>query len=87
MAGQITREEAIIELSKPLYSENELNEDKEFLSKKLGISLSEFESIMNQPNKVFTDYPSNLNNEKLLRSVIRKLNVMKNKLFKYAELN
>jgi len=81
VAGQITREEAIIELSKPLYSDNELNEDKEYLAKKLGITLSEFESIMNQPNKVFTDYPSNFNKERLFRSIIRKLNVIKNQLF------
>lgn len=82
VAGQMTREEAILELSKPLYSENELNDDKEYIAKKLGITLSEFESIMNQPNKVFTDYPSNYNKERLFRSIIRKLSIIKNQLFK-----
>lgn len=81
VAGQITREEAIIELSKPLYSDNELNEDKEYLAKKLGITLSEFESIMNQSNKVFTDYPSDFNKDRLFKSIIRKLSMIKNKVF------
>lgn len=58
ISGQITRNEALKELEKPLYDETELKEDKEFVSKKLGISLEEFETIMQQPNKTFLDYPS-----------------------------
>lgn len=58
VSGQMTRDEALKELEKPLYDETELKEDKEFVSKKLGISLEEFETIMKQPNKTFLDYPS-----------------------------
>ncbi len=58
VSGQMTRDEALKELEKPLYDETELKEDKEFISKKLGISLEEFESIMQQSNKTFLDYPS-----------------------------
>ena len=58
VSGQMTRDEALKELEKPLYDETELKEDKEFISKKLGISLEEFETIMKQPNKTFLDYPS-----------------------------
>ena len=58
VSGQMTRDEALKELEKPVYDEIELKEDKEFISKKLGISLEEFETIMKQPNKTFLDYPS-----------------------------
>lgn len=57
-SGQLTREEALRELEKPLYDENELQEDKEYVAKKLGISIDEFERIMQRPNKTFLDYPS-----------------------------
>ncbi|MDK2064385.1 N-acetyl sugar amidotransferase [Aliarcobacter butzleri] len=58
VSGQMTRDEALKELEKPLYDETELKEDKEFISKKLGISLEEFEIIMKQSNKTFLDYAS-----------------------------
>ncbi len=58
VSGQLTREEALQEISKPLYDPKELNEDKEFLAKKLGISLDEFNQIMKLPKKTFKDYPS-----------------------------
>jgi len=58
VSGQMTREEAFQELEKPLYNENELREDKEFLAKKMGLSVEEFDEIMLQPNKTFRDYPS-----------------------------
>lgn len=59
VAGQMNRDEALAELKKPLYAERELQEDKDFLHKKLGISMEEFDRIMSQPNKTFLDYPSN----------------------------
>lgn len=59
VAGQMTREEALKELEKPVYTEQEIQSDKEFLAKKMEISLEEFEAIMSQANKSFLDYPSN----------------------------
>jgi N-acetyl sugar amidotransferase len=46
--GEITRDEAVEELKKPPYDENELARDKKFVLKKLGFSETEFEEIMNQ---------------------------------------
>jgi len=63
VSGQLTREEAFQELKKPLYNENELKEDKEFLAKKMGISMVEFDNIMDMPNKTFKDYPSDYEKE------------------------
>ncbi len=67
VSGQMTRNEALKELEKPLYDINELQEDKEFLAKKMGLSLVEFNEIMNQPNKTFRDYPSDYEFEQKMR--------------------
>lgn len=82
VSGQLNREDALLELNKPLYEEKELFDDKEYLAKKLGITMEEFDSIMNQPNKKFTDYPSNFHKERLFKKIIQKLSLIKNKIFK-----
>ena len=60
-SGQITREEAIEEIKKPIYDAEQLKEDKEFVLKKFELSEDEFEKIMNLPIKKHTDYPSYFN--------------------------
>jgi len=48
-SGQITREAALEEMKKPLYDEQQLKIDKEFVLKKLGYTAEEFDEIMNTP--------------------------------------
>lgn len=69
VSGQISRGEALLEMEKPLYDETELKEDKEFLAKKMGLTLAEFNEIMNQPNKTFRDYPSDYEFEQKMRKL------------------
>ncbi len=58
-SGQMSREEALEELKKPSYPSQELlDEDKVFVTKKLGLSMKEFEEIMSLPPKYATDYPT-----------------------------
>ena len=57
-SGQITREEALDELENPPAKEEMLVNDKEYVMKKLGLSVDEFESIIKAPNKTFNDYPN-----------------------------
>jgi N-acetyl sugar amidotransferase len=45
-SGQMTKEEALKELEQPLYSPNELKQDKEYVIKKFGLSEAEFDRIM-----------------------------------------
>lgn len=54
---QLTREEAIIELSKPIYDLDLLRQDYDFVVKKLGLTTVEFEKIMSLPPKAHTAYP------------------------------
>jgi len=68
-SGQITREQAIAEIALPIYDEKKLNEDKQYVLKKLGLSETEFENIMQLPIVKHTDYPSIMNIYKKLRII------------------
>jgi N-acetyl sugar amidotransferase len=57
-SGQITKEEALADLQKPLYNSTELKTDKEYVLKKLGLSEDAFETIMNLPVKKHQEYKS-----------------------------
>ncbi len=70
--GTMQREEAIELLKAKPYNTETLQSDKEYVTKKLGISLHEFEDIMNAPPKSYKNYP---NDEKLYQVV--------NKIYKF----
>lgn len=59
VAGQMTREQALKELEKPLYTGNMLAEDKAFVSKKLGISEEELEKLIHEPCRHYSEFPHN----------------------------
>jgi hypothetical protein len=59
VAGEITRDQALTELENPLYTENELVEDKAFVAKKLGITVAELENLVLQPPRQYTEFPNN----------------------------
>lgn len=56
---QITRTEALNELSDPPATSNQIDQDKEYVIKKLGLSEQLLQEIINEPNKTFSDYPNN----------------------------
>jgi N-acetyl sugar amidotransferase len=58
-SGQMSRTEALEELKQPPIDKNILEEDKVYVLKKLGLTESEFEAILNNPNKKFSDFPNN----------------------------
>ena len=58
-SGQMSRDEALEELKKSPLDKNLLEQDRIYVLKKLGLSESEFEQILNKPNKIFSDYPNN----------------------------
>ncbi len=57
-SGQMTREAALEMLSKPAYPQEEMEEDKLFLCKNIGITTDYFEELMRLPRRHFSDYPS-----------------------------
>jgi len=58
VSGQMTREDALRELELPTYPFDKLQEDKEFVEKKLGISAEEFDQILARPIRPYSDYPT-----------------------------
>lgn len=58
-SGQMTRKEALQDLKKDPYPSSEMVEDKSFILKKLGLTESDFEKIMELPVKSHKDYPNN----------------------------
>lgn len=56
IAGEITRDEALAELQKPLYSSEEEAEELEFIGKKLGFSVDELRGFIAAPPRQHTDF-------------------------------
>lgn len=73
VSGQITREEALKILDKPLYDEEEMQKDIDFILKSLDLSRQEFEQIMKEPPKQHSNYHTSFYNmiRKMLLSIIR----------------
>ena len=55
----MNREEAIKELESPPASKKVLNEDRDYVMKKLGLTNDEFDSIISNSNNQYTDFPNN----------------------------
>jgi len=71
--GEITREEALEELKKKPYNPDKIDVEKRFVTKKLGISMDEFEEMMNEPVKTYRDYPNNEKKLTFLYDLYRKV--------------
>lgn len=56
--GEITRDEALQEMEKPLYDPKLLKTHKEYVLKKLGFSEAEFDRIMQEPPRDHDFYPT-----------------------------
>ena len=56
LAGTMTREEALKILENPPYDPEQMEQDKEYVAKKLGITVEEFDEIIARPNKTPADY-------------------------------
>lgn len=59
VSKQMTREEALREMEIEIYPNNSHVEDMEYVAKKLGVSLEDFENIIVMPNKSYKDYDNN----------------------------
>lgn len=58
LSGEISRIEALQELSMPLYVENKLRDDEEFIAKKLQLELDDFLAFKEVPLAYFSDFPN-----------------------------
>lgn len=60
LTGTMTRDEALEILSQPPYDPDQMELDKEYVAKKMGITAEEFDRIIAQPNRTPTDYKNQM---------------------------
>lgn len=77
LTNQMTREEALNNLKLPVYTEEQIKEDFEFISNKLGIHVDELWSYFYAPKKTFQDYKSQQNIYNIGASILRLLRLEK----------
>ena len=69
LSGQMTREDALQELAKPLYAPNELIDDLAYVAKKLGITVEHLEVLTKGPGHSYNEFRNWDNSYKLLKLV------------------
>mgnify|MGYP000944168089 CR=1 FL=1 len=79
LTGGMTRDEALKELETSPYSFDLIQEDKEYIAKRLGISTDEFETLINGENKTFEDYKNSFKIIQIGTRVLRSLSIEKKK--------
>jgi len=79
LTGEITREEALLELQKNPYSNEMKKEDEKFIAEKLEITIDELNEFVNNENKTFEDYKNSFNLIRFGTAVLRLLKIEKKK--------
>lgn len=70
LAGEISREEALNEIKKEVYiSEREIDDDKEYVAKKLGVDIKQMNKFIYESSIHYSKYP----NSQLLLQYLRKI--------------
>ncbi len=76
-SGQMTKEEAVMELEKPIYPPGELKQDMEYVLKKLGLSKESFESIMQTPPRRHQDFKTDTNLKEGYMNLLKKTEMIR----------
>lgn len=71
-AGEVTREQALEELSHIPFNPEQIKYDIEYICKKLNIPEEYFGSILNTPPKTYRDYPNNEKRLKFIYAIYKK---------------
>jgi N-acetyl sugar amidotransferase len=71
LTGQMTREDALDKLKTLNYTKEQIDEDFEFVSNKLGITTTELWGYFNAPKKTFKDYKSQQNVYNMGASILK----------------
>jgi N-acetyl sugar amidotransferase len=58
LSGDITRDDALKDLAKPLYDPAELESDIRYFCKKLNITEAEFHGYVGEPNRYYKEFPN-----------------------------
>ena len=77
LTGQMTREDALVRISKPELSEVDLMKEFEYVAHKLDLTVDKLQQIFDGPNKTFYDYKSKIKLIKLGAQMMQKLGLEK----------
>jgi len=77
LTGQMTREEALIRISKPELSEDFLKQEFKYIAEKLDITVNQLKEIFDGENKTFYDYKTKIKLVKLGTKILSKLGLEK----------
>jgi N-acetyl sugar amidotransferase len=77
LTGQLSREEALEKISQPAYDEHQARMDMEFVSKKLQISVSDLQTLLEGENKSYTDYANRMGLINLGTQALRLLGIQR----------
>lgn len=77
LTGQMTREEALEKIAENPYDEKQAMQDKEYIAKKLGISVKEMDEIIAGENKTWRDYKNQASMLNFFIHVAQKLGIEK----------
>lgn len=72
-AGQMSREQALAELEQPPYNPKLQESDRLYVQKKLGLSDTEFQAIMDEPVKSYRDYRNSYKVVMRMRQAVQSL--------------
>ncbi len=76
-SGQMTKAEALKELEKPIYPSGELEQDMEFVLKKLGLTKKSFESIMQTPPRRHEDFKTDTHLKEGYMNLLKKTEMIR----------
>ncbi|GAB1475515.1 hypothetical protein MASR2M70_03470 [Bacillota bacterium] len=71
------REEALAELAQQPYSDELINKDREHIARKLGISVDEFQEIIDGDNRTYRNYKNSWHFIQFCTIILRKLGTEK----------
>lgn len=71
VSGQMTKQEARAEMQQPLYDPTELEEDRAYWVKKLGLTMNDYDRVMAERPAFYTDFPNSEGLYNRLRVVVR----------------
>lgn len=72
-AGQITREQALVEIAQPPYPEELQQRDRTYVCKKMGLSETRFDEILAAEARTFRDYRNSYRAVSALKVVVNRL--------------
>jgi N-acetyl sugar amidotransferase len=77
LTGQMKREDALNLIAQPAYDQETINQDFEYIAKKLDLTVAELQELFNGENKSYRDYKNNMDLIALGTRVMQMLGVEK----------